>query len=44
MREGKCPDQMELDLFCQWFEGEFDNWTQSPNPTQWAHIYVNMKE
>jgi len=32
---------MELDLFCDWFEGEFHNWTQaSANPTKWAHIYV----
>ena len=24
-----------LDLFCEWFEGRFDNWTQaSSNPTK----------
>ena len=35
------PDQMEIDKFCEWFEGEFDNWTQAAsNPTEWAHIYV----
>ena len=32
---------MELDLFCDWFEGKFDNWGQaSSNPTKWAHIFV----
>tara|TARA_B100000902_G_scaffold98533_1_gene100969 strand:+ start:263 stop:742 length:480 start_codon:yes stop_codon:yes gene_type:complete len=36
---------MELDLFCQWFEGTFDNWTQaSSNPTKWAHIIVEHKK
>ena len=35
------PDQMEIDKFCEWFEGEFDNWTQAAsNPTEWAHVYV----
>ena len=30
-----------LDLFCEWFEGRFDNWTQaSSNPTKWAHIFL----
>ena len=34
-------DQVELDLFCDWFEGKFDNWGQaSSNPTEWAHIFV----
>ena len=32
-------DQMELDLFCDWFEGKFDNWGQaSSNPTKWPFI------
>ena len=35
------PDKMEIDQFCEWFEGEFDNWGQaSSNPTKWAHIFV----
>ena len=36
---------MELDLFEQWFEGEFDNWGQaSSNPTKWAHIFVKHEK
>ena len=36
---------MELDLFCQWFEGTFDNWTQAAsNPTKWAHIIVTHEK
>ena len=39
------PVQMELDLFEQWFEGEFDNWGQaSSNPTKWAHIFVKHEK
>ena len=35
---------MELDLFCDWFEGKFDNWGQaSSNPTNWAHIFVVLQ-
>ncbi len=35
------PTPLELNLFCQWFEGKFDNWEQaSSNPTKWAHIYI----
>ena len=42
---GQVSSQMELDLFCQWFEGEFDNWTQAAsNPTQWAHIFVKHEK
>jgi len=38
-------NQMELDLFCQWFEGTFDNWHQaSSNPTKWAHIIVTHEK
>lgn len=34
-----------LDLFCEWFEGRFDNWTQaSSNPTKWAHIFVTHEK
>ena len=44
-KELEVPVQMELDLFCQWFEGEFDNWTQaSANPTKWAHIFVKHEK
>ena len=36
---------MELDKFCEWFEGEFDNWTQAAsNPTKWAHIIVKHEK
>ena len=36
---------MNIDLFCQWFEGKFDNWTQAAsNPTKWAHIIVEHKK
>mgnify|MGYP001184314200 CR=1 FL=1 len=39
------PSKMELDLFEQWFEGEFDNWGQaSSNPTKWAHIFVKHEK
>ena len=31
--------------FCEWFEGEFDNWTQAAsNPTKWAHIIVKHEK
>ena len=34
-----------LDLFCEWFEGRFENWTQaSSNPTKWAHIFVTHEK
>ena len=34
-----------LDLFCEWFEGRFDNWTQaSTNPTKWSHIFVTHEK
>ena len=34
-----------LSKFCQWFEGEFDNWTQAAsNPTKWAHIIVKHEK
>ena len=34
-----------IDKFCDWFEGEFDNWTQAAsNPTKWAHIIVKHKK
>ena len=27
-----------IDKFCDWFEGEIDNWTQAAsNPTKWAY-------
>ena len=33
------------DTFCEWFEGEFDNWTQAAsNPTKWAHIIVKHEK
>ena len=33
--------QMNVDKFCEWFEGKFDNWKQaSSNPSSWAHIYL----
>ena len=36
---------LELEKFCNWFEGEFDNWTQAAsNPTKWAHIVVTHKK
>ena len=36
---------LELEKFCDWFEGEFDNWTQAAsNPTKWAHIIVTHKK
>tara|TARA_R100000278_G_scaffold71427_1_gene56296 strand:- start:995 stop:1429 length:435 start_codon:yes stop_codon:yes gene_type:complete len=36
---------MEIDTFEEWFEGEFDNWSQaSANPTSWAHIYVKHEK
>ena len=36
---------MEIDTFEEWFEGDFDNWTQaSANPTSWAHIYVKHEK
>jgi len=36
---------MNRDLFCKWFEGKFDNWTQAAsNPTKWAHIIVEHKK
>ena len=36
---------LELEKFCNWFEGEFDNWTQAAsNPTKWAHIVVAHKK
>ena len=42
---GEVPLKMELDLFCQWFEGTFDNWAQaSSNPTKWAHIIVTHEK
>ena len=35
----------ELDKFCNWFEGEFCNWTQAAsNPTKWAHIIVKHEK
>ena len=35
------PVSLELEKFCDWFEGEFCNWTQAAgNPTKWAHIVV----
>ena len=38
-------DQVEIDLFEEWFEGEFDNWGQaSSNPTSWAHIFVKHEK
>ena len=44
-KEVQVPVQMELDLFEQWFEGEFDNWGQaSSNPTKWAHIFVKHEK
>ena len=44
-KEIEVPVKMELDLFCQWFEGEFDNWTQAAsNPTKWAHIFVKHEK
>ena len=34
-----------IDKFCDWFEGEFDNWTQAAsNPTKWAHIIVKHEK
>ena len=34
-----------LSKFCEWFEGEFDNWTQAAsNPTKWAHIIVKHEK
>ena len=34
-----------IDKFCEWFEGEFDNWTQAAsNPTKWAHIIVKHEK
>ena len=34
-----------IDKFCEWFEGEFDNWTQaSSNPSQWSHIFIVHKK
>ena len=34
-----------IDQFCNWFEGEFDNWTQAAsNPTKWAHIIVKHEK
>ena len=31
--------------FSEWFEGEFDNWTQAAsNPTKWAHIIVKHEK
>ena len=34
-----------IDTFCEWFEGEFDNWTQAAsNPTKWAHIIVKHEK
>ena len=34
-----------IDQFCEWFEGEFDNWTQAAsNPTKWAHIIVKHEK
>ena len=39
------PISLELDKFCNWFEGEFCNWTQAAsNPTKWAHIVVTHKK
>ena len=39
------PFPMELDKFCEWFEGEFDNWSQAAsNPTKWAHIIVKHEK
>ena len=39
------PISLELEKFCNWFEGEFDNWTQAAsNPTKWAHIVVTHKK
>ena len=36
---------MNRDLFCKWFEGKFDNWTQAAsNPTKCAHIIVEHKK
>ena len=38
------PVSLELEKFCNWFEGEFCNWTQAAgNPTKWAHIVVTHK-
>ena len=38
------PVSLELEKFCDWFEGEFCNWTQAAgNPTKWAHIVVTHK-
>ena len=34
-----------IKTFCNWFEGEFDNWTQAAsNPTKWAHIIVKHEK
>ena len=34
-----------LKTFNEWFEGEFDNWTQAAsNPTKWAHIIVKHEK
>lgn len=33
-----------IDIFCDWFEGEFDNWKQaSTNPSKWSHIFISHK-
>ena len=38
-------DVQLIDTFCEWFEGEFDNWTQaSSNPSKWSHIFVSHKK
>ena len=30
-----------IDKFCDWFEGEFDNWTQAAsNPTKLSLIHI----
>ena len=34
-----------IKTFCEWFEGEFDNWSQAAsNPTKWAHIIVKHEK